>query len=301
MKQQMNIEEINAFICKMADKDVVGISIASSVQDCLRKIGLSVDEGVIKRIGGNRFNVGDWIVGPKNSIFQVIEINAFQYKLCNLEGKTEDNSINAVDRYASPWSLKGAKEGDILAYRDGQWIFIYKKLVDGDTFCYHALYSTIHQDLTIDDAAFTLLSDAVVPATYEQRQILFGKLKDLGYYWDAENKNLHKVGIDVASPEGDKSSIVLREQTDIKEIRPWKFIADDVLRVWLGIGQRLDDGRMEDVARNLSKAARKQILSEISVTEMTTAYKKKVRFTSTDEIIGYTRGIKDIIEAISKA
>lgn len=59
MKQQMNIEEINAFICKMADKDVVGINIASSVQDCLRKIGFAVDEGELKDIRKPRFCIGD--------------------------------------------------------------------------------------------------------------------------------------------------------------------------------------------------------------------------------------------------
>ena len=81
----------------------------------------------------------------------------------------------------------------MLSYRDGQWIFIYKEESDDSSFCYHALYSTIHQDLTINDSGFTLLSDAITPATKVQRDLLFQKMKEAGYEWDAEKKESKKI------------------------------------------------------------------------------------------------------------
>jgi hypothetical protein len=37
-----------------------------------------------------------------------------------------------------------------------------------------------------------LLGDAIIPATKEQRDILFSKMKEAGYEWNAKKKELKK-------------------------------------------------------------------------------------------------------------
>lgn len=90
------------------------------------------------------------------------------------------------------WTIQDAKDGDVLSYRNGQWIFIYKEKIDDSSFYYHALYSTI-QGLTITNVGFTLLNDAITPATKEQRDTLMKVIDDAGYTFDFENKKLLKV------------------------------------------------------------------------------------------------------------
>lgn len=91
------------------------------------------------------------------------------------------------------WTIEDTKNGDVLSYRDGQWIFIYKEKIDDSSFYYHTLYSTIHQDLTINDSAFTLLGDAIIPATKKQRYLLFQKMKESGYEFDFGKKELKEI------------------------------------------------------------------------------------------------------------
>lgn len=91
------------------------------------------------------------------------------------------------------WTIEDTKNGDVLSYRDGQWIFIYKEKIDDSSFYYHILYSTIHQDLTINDSAFTLLGDAIIPATKKQRYLLFQKMKEAGYEFDFGKKELKEI------------------------------------------------------------------------------------------------------------
>ena len=133
-----------------------------------------------------KFKVGDWVVvdGVTQQITQI-----------RPEGFDTDRAWNGKLTFKDVhlWTIKDSKEGDVLSYRDGQWIFIYKEKIDDNSFCYHALYSTIHQDLTINDAGFTLLDDAIVPATKEQRDLLFQKMKEAGYEWDTDKLQLNKI------------------------------------------------------------------------------------------------------------
>ena len=167
------------------------------IRDALKNQGFEFKDNKIMPITTSsqkpKFKSGDWIVhqGTEN-IYQVLTIIDNQYQLRYGDTYTVQKCAD-VDRCARLWDVaKDAKDGDVLSYRDGQWIFIYKEKIDDSSFCYHTLYSTIHQDLTINDAAFTLLSDAITLATKEQRDLLFSKMKEAGYEWDAINKLVTK-------------------------------------------------------------------------------------------------------------
>ena len=88
------------------------------------------------------------------------------------------------------WTVQDAKAGDVLSYRDGQWIFIYKGIVTEDTFKYYALLS--EKGITVNDAAFSLLASCIIPATKKQRDLLFQKMGEAGYEWDPKKLKLKK-------------------------------------------------------------------------------------------------------------
>jgi hypothetical protein len=88
------------------------------------------------------------------------------------------------------WTVQDAKAGDVLSYRDGQWIFIYKGIVTEDTFKYYALLS--EKGITVNDAAFSLLSSCIIPATKKQRDLLFQKMGEAGYEWNPKKLKLKK-------------------------------------------------------------------------------------------------------------
>jgi hypothetical protein len=138
-----------------------------------------------------KFKVGDWVVRGK-TIAQILDVQEQYYVGLDIDGNDFTSSRFLSDDKIHLWTIQDAKDGDVLTYRDGKWIFIYKEKIDNNSFYYHALYSTIHQDLTINDAGFPLLDDTTTPATKEQRDLLFSKMKEAGYEWNAKKKELKK-------------------------------------------------------------------------------------------------------------
>ena len=148
----------------------------------------------------SKFKVGDWIIF-NGLILHIDEIVDGYYRTTSIGGIPNSYDWD-IDNLARLWTIKDAKDGDVLSYRDGQWIFIYKEKIDDSSFCYHTLYSTIHQDLTINDAGFTLLCDAIIPATKEQRDLLFQNMHEAGYTFDFEKKELRKIEDEPQLKEG---------------------------------------------------------------------------------------------------
>ena len=102
-----------------------------------------------------------------------------------------DRHDGKASDYFRYWTIQDAKDGDVLSYRDGQWCFIYKGIVTEDTFKYYALLS--EKGITVNDAAFSLLSSCITPATKEQCDILMKEMADAGYTFDFEKKELKKI------------------------------------------------------------------------------------------------------------
>lgn len=81
------------------------------------------------------------------------------------------------------------KEGDVLT--TDLVHFIFKSQDNRD--CYmHCYYAVVSNNFSTSDTA-TVDSMYVHPATKEQRYILFQKMKEAGYEWNAETKTLEKI------------------------------------------------------------------------------------------------------------
>ena len=135
-----------------------------------------------------RFKVGDWITNCATNPAQISSIKDGMYFTHN---DTIGGDIESINKEYHFWTIQDAKDGDVLSYKGGQWIFIFKKNEKEHKIAYHAL--TSDRGFSVNDVAFTIFEDAIDPATKEQRDLLFQKMKDAGYEWHAEKKELKKI------------------------------------------------------------------------------------------------------------
>ena len=90
------------------------------------------------------------------------------------------------------WSVKDAKDGDILVCGDDRRPFIFKGLLDKFhpecpvAYCGIAVNHTFA--VSSGDGWWT--NEKVQPAVKEECDILFEKMHEAGYKWDAERKEL---------------------------------------------------------------------------------------------------------------
>ena len=146
-----------------------------------------------------KFHKGEWIVhhGTEN-IYKVIAIVGNQYQLKYGDNYTIQKCAD-VDRCARLWDItKDAKDGDVLACESG-WTCIFKTLVNDETFSSYCFMDDTKWFCETGSDCHTLKEEFVKayngkihPATKEQRDLLFKKMKDAGYEWDVNKKELKK-------------------------------------------------------------------------------------------------------------
>ena len=122
-----------------------------------------------------------------------------EYTLAGCDGSVITCPIQEIDKSASIFTLQDVKDGDVLAYKDEISLykhdiknctkqettfggFVYHCCYDGKRFIMDSLYSLTEQD-KMD----------IHSATKEQRNLLFQKMYEAGYEWDAERKELRKL------------------------------------------------------------------------------------------------------------
>lgn len=154
-----------------------------------------------------KFKVGDWVVDNYNYVWKIEEILNQFYLLEDVEGGEACPTINWVDKTFRLWNIQDAKNGDVLSanWREGAnfWerIIIFNKYHSkGIKGVINAPYvegygNTFKNGKLIPCAKvpyYSTWTDNLYPATKEQRDLLFQKLKEAGYEWDADNKELKK-------------------------------------------------------------------------------------------------------------
>ena len=137
-----------------------------------------------------KFHEGDWIVNnDSGSVCQIKKIKDDEYCLWPLDAEILGYlRIIDVDNDYHLWTIEDAKDGDVLIYQDEIFLF---NLVDNGYVHFHCCYDGELITHNLYDFSYKELSD-VQPATKEQRDILFQKMKEAGYEWNAEKKELCK-------------------------------------------------------------------------------------------------------------
>ena len=149
-----------------------------------------------------KFKIGNWYQCTKDFFGKGVTFDKDTAYYCAKEGCLKDEygcHIAIVkDLYDNfkLWTISDAKKGDVLASKDGRHILIFRNL---DTNISFSSYYNIAGRLEIGWS-----NDTFIPATKEQRDTLFAKMKESGYEWDEEDKKLKKIEQNPACSEVDK-------------------------------------------------------------------------------------------------
>ena len=148
-----------------------------------------------------KFKVGDWVVNNQTSnIYLVKEVKDDKYFLSPLDGIIEGYlRIIDVDTEYHLWTIADAKCGDVLYSPCCKLLWIYKD----DNSCYIGKNLNYNENSVVVDSSICVPAD-VVPATKEQRDLLFQEVKEADYKWQlqkienesAEEFNGEDYGID---------------------------------------------------------------------------------------------------------
>ena len=150
-----------------------------------------------------KFHQGDWVVFiASGSVYQVEKIENYEYTLRHILDDSFRMWLSFSDeKFIREWTIQDAKDGDVVVDKSDGTIGIFQSIghhPDGGSYN-DPSYCFLH--CRYDDGFFyadfengnTMDSDDVIPATKEQRDLLFQKMKEAGYEWDADKKELKKI------------------------------------------------------------------------------------------------------------
>lgn len=136
-----------------------------------------------------KFYEGDWIACEELSTGKIIRLDSDRYEVEFIDGSKGFPHIDYVDRDFHLWTIQDAKDGDILYSIRVNAIILYKyRSSDG---IYINTYCALQKGIFIKQEM--LWDRDFVPATKEQRDLFFQKMKEAGYEWNAKKKELKKI------------------------------------------------------------------------------------------------------------
>ena len=135
-----------------------------------------------------KFKVGDWITDGE-AVFHITSYSIdYGYQLETPKGTSFHFSNETVEKKYHLWTIQDAKESDVLADVYGN-IGIIQEYDDFDWRSYCSLgCNGGFQGFNVEHE-----NDKTHPATKEQCDLLFQKMKEEGYEWDANKKELMKI------------------------------------------------------------------------------------------------------------
>lgn len=148
-----------------------------------------------------KFKVGDWIT---NSI-ETVQITGYDidygYQV-DYRGNLQHRDTDIIEKFYHLWTIQDANDGDVLVTppikgsEHSEQIFIFKEIKDRDYVKNAVEYycRCMDNEFALNERGFMGQSDDYfTPATKEQRDLLFQKMKEAGYEWDSEKKELKKI------------------------------------------------------------------------------------------------------------
>ena len=148
-----------------------------------------------------KFHIGDWVVDEDdNNIYQIENVienvtnGKFSYDLVG------GGYFPSTKKNYHLWTIQDAKDGDVLAfyseYKGNKMVQvgIIKKYVGKHGGCSNTfnIYVGVNWEKKLQIGEYMGCSD-IRPATKEQRDLLFQKMKEAGYEWNANKKELKKI------------------------------------------------------------------------------------------------------------
>jgi hypothetical protein len=154
---------------------------------CKNHVPHVLDLVIVEEVEEPKFKVGDWITNNKY-IYRVLMIySCYYFETC--EGACTTRAIEEVDKNYHLWTIKDAKAGDILVDTEGS-IFIFRKICGDYPNAYGGISTENHFESAYNSGCWT--GKPCIPATKEQRRLLFKKMKEAGYKWNTDKLELKK-------------------------------------------------------------------------------------------------------------
>lgn len=129
----------------------------------------------------------------QSKFYQIKNITEHEYTLVGCDGSVITLPIQEVDKTASAFTIQDAKDGDVLACNEE--ILLFKSYsVQGriSLYCwYNEQTNNFHSKEVVDTLLTT--KNNICPATKEQRDTLFAKMKEAGYDWSEEAHELKEI------------------------------------------------------------------------------------------------------------
>jgi len=147
-----------------------------------------------------KFHEGEWITNGDYT-WKIVEVKPLDYILQSQDGNIVDDTISHVDEQFHSFTIEDAKDGDVVVDKSDGTIGIFQSIghhPDGGSYN-DPSYCFLH--CRYDDGYFyadfengnTMDSDDAIPATKEQCDTLFAKMKDAGYIFDFKKKELKEI------------------------------------------------------------------------------------------------------------
>jgi hypothetical protein len=140
-----------------------------------------------------KFKVGDWIIfDSKYTIpMQITSVKQKDgiYVCKTIEGLYGNYNIANTDKDYHLWTISDARDGDILA-TDGNWICIFKSF--NGYISSHCFMDTNDQFHGVACETHIIRSK-LHPATKEQSDMFFAEMKEEGFKWNSDKKELRKI------------------------------------------------------------------------------------------------------------
>ena len=140
-----------------------------------------------------KFKVEDWIVrnnGSSDVPIQVDGLKVDRYLVTNMLGSKGEVMLTCQDKWHL-WTIQDAKDGDVLIDGTTNTIGIFKEINKthwySKVYCGNATWGSIFSNGGLHKI------EATKPATKEQRDLLFQKIKEAEYEWDSSKKELRKI------------------------------------------------------------------------------------------------------------
>jgi len=154
-----------------------------------------------------KFKVGDWIVFNGLTLYIKGVVKGY-YRTISKGGITNSYSWD-IDDVARLWTIRDARSGDILQADKCTLIFdSLTKDIDNKTAVSSWYFCDSKKFYGMGTSKPDLWDSInIVPTTKEQRDLLFSKMREAGYEWDAEKKELKKIEQNPAWSEEDDYNV----------------------------------------------------------------------------------------------
>ena len=134
-----------------------------------------------------KFHEGEWITNGDYT-WQIVSVTDLDYILQSQDGNTVDDTISHVDEQFHSFTIEDAKDGNVLHSPSHRIIWIYK---DNEHY-----YGCVNMNYVTENTSANgqiVIPNDTCPATKDEQTILFAMLKEAGYEWDADKKELKKI------------------------------------------------------------------------------------------------------------